>query len=76
MLRIARDSKGAITEVGSDEQTITRSKVFYRALKKLVVQSEAKAIVTYVESRNLYEAWRQLYGRFDPRNMRQPHRSS
>ena len=27
LLRIARDSKGAITEMGGDEQTITRSKV-------------------------------------------------
>ena len=33
-----------------------------------MVQPEAKAIVTYVEGRNPYEAWRQLYGRFDPRN--------
>ena len=68
LLRIARDSKGAITEMGGDEATITRSKILYRALKKLVVQPEAKAIATQVEGKNPYEAWRQLYGRFDPRN--------
>ena len=54
--------------MGNDEPTITHCKVLYRVLKKLVVQPEAKAIVTNVEGDNPYEGWRQLYGRFNPRN--------
>ena len=40
----------------------------YRALKKLTVQAEAKAILTHVEGQNPYEDWRQLCRRFDTRN--------
>ena len=68
LLRLARESKGIISEIGGDEQAIERSEVLNRALKKLAVQSETKAIVTHVEGRNPYEAWRQLYRRLEPRN--------
>ena len=76
MLRIDRDLKGAITQMGGDEPTIARSKVFYRALKKLVVHPEAKANVTHVEGNNPYEACTSFTTASIPGMMRRPRRSS
>ena len=60
--------------------TVKRSKVMChasmkRALTKRAMQAEAKAIVPHVDARNPYEAWRRLYGRFDPGIIRR-HRPS
>ena len=68
LLNFAREAQQVITQTGADEETQKKGLVLYRALKKLVTQPEAKAIITHVAGKNPYEAWRQMFSRFDPRN--------
>ena len=68
LLKTARDTDRVITQMGQDDATVKKSKALYRILRRCVEQPEAKAIVVNVEEKNIYEAWRQLFAKFDPRN--------
>ena len=68
LLTVARDSDRVITGTGEDEDTKLKAKALYKSLKRNVVLPEAKAIVANVPDKNPFEAWRQLFGKYDPRN--------
>ena len=68
LLEQAEAKKEAIVDKGQDDATINKADKLYRILRKLVVQTEAKNIVTHVPNKNPWEAWRLLVARFDPKN--------
>ena len=68
LLTIARDSESPILGMGPDDDTRLEAKALYKSLKRNVILSEAKSIILNVPDKNPFEAWRQLFGKFDPRN--------
>lgn len=67
-LRKAQDQTTPILSLGVNPDMIERGKNLYRVLKKIVLHPEARALVVHVPDKNVWEAWRQIHGRFDPRN--------
>ena len=68
LLRQARDEKKPIMSLGHNPTQVKMGKALYRVLKQVVLHPEARALITYVENKNVWEAFRQLHARFDPRN--------
>ena len=68
LLDLARDSKIPILHAGIDPETQRKAKALYRSLKRCITHPEAKSIVQNVNDKNPFEAWRQLFMKFDPRN--------
>ena len=68
LLRASRDAQQEVTRMGADDETIKKSRALYRILKRNVIQADARAIIAHVNDKNVYEAWRQLFVRYDPRN--------
>ena len=67
-LRTAREQLFVIASLGDNPDTVERGQKMYRVLKRVVIHPEARALVVNAPDKNVWEAWRQLYNRFDPRN--------
>ena len=67
-LEAAEKEKEVITSLGDSEIAIERAEKLFRVIRKLVVQTEAKSIVTHVPDKNPWEVWRLLAAQFDPQN--------
>ena len=68
MLKQARDCKDPITQLGATESIRTSARALYRSLKRSVTHPDARVIVMSTADRNPFEAWRQLFQKYDPRN--------
>ena len=69
-LKLAADNIETITSLGDTETMVKRGKKLYLLLKRCIDEEckEARATVRDVEGGNVWEAWRLLGARFDPRN--------
>ena len=68
LLGLARESQVLITGKGETAHEISIATDLYKNMKKFVVLPEAKTIVVNAPDKNPFEAWRQLYAKYDPRN--------
>ena len=68
LLTMARDSQVAITGMGDDAETQHKARALYKSLRYNIVLPEARQIVANTPEKNPFEAWRQLFGKYDPRN--------
>ena len=65
---MARDSEAVITGMGDDEATQHKARALYKSLRRNIVLPEARQIVTNTPEKNPFEAWRHLFGKYDPCN--------
>ena len=68
LLEKSEKAKEVIVCVGESERERGRAQKLYRIIRKLAIHPEAKGIVTHVQNKNPWEAWRLLVARFDPKN--------
>ena len=71
LLEKSEKAKEVIVGVGESERERDRAQKLYRIIRKLATHPEAKSIVTHVQNKNPWEAWRLLVARFDPSLQRQ-----
>ena len=68
LLRTARDTVTPIIDLGHTPEIVENGKSLYRVLKRLILHPEARPLIVHVADRNVWEGFRQLHARFDPRN--------
>ena len=58
--------------LGNNPHQIGKAKKLYRVVHKLIEHANARALVVHAADKNVWEAWRALNAKFDPRTTRRP----
>ena len=68
LLRQARDQAAPIYSKGDTPDVVGAGQKIYRVLKQIILHPEARPLIIHVADKNVWEGFRQLHARFDPRN--------